>query len=254
MTPTGIAGWFGLAVLVVGLPLALLQIRKGAKGGIPLSLITLLIGVVLIQAYRLEEVLLGDVGQIKFAKDQALADASEVAQLRQHVEQLVAEAERSIARVEASVTAVQDDLADQRQFGSIAKIDWDGDAPLGTGGISVGTGYSSWNRLPDGRPIVRIENDPSNPQISVKRWRCDAESVTALRSATSRFPQLPFPHVFLADCLKRNGDSAWADSAATAQQILTKTTKVPGHAPAHDDFLRLLDEYGLSQSSAIPPP
>ena len=95
-------------------------------------------------------------------------------------------------------------------------------------------------------PLTRIL-EGTFTEISPNRFRrvCTKEALGKYRQAIRDFPRFPFSHYWLALCLRDSGDSTWRTPAASARSIFEKTTRISGHAIAHDqalaDLLQLLE-------------
>jgi hypothetical protein len=54
--------------------------------------------------------------------------------------------------------------------------------------------------------------------------QCNDSSIEKSRAATTSYPQFPWSHFLLADCLRKRGDQAWRGHAEKAIQIFEHTT------------------------------
>jgi|GEM_PF-6402199 len=73
-------------------------------------------------------------------------------------------------------------------------------------------------------------------------FHSDVEAMEKFRAVISLEPKFPFSYLALGVALRERGDSSWSIYLAKAEEILAKTTLVPGHHPNHDHFLKIVKE------------
>ena len=72
--------------------------------------------------------------------------------------------------------------------------------------------------------------------------QCNDLSIEKARAVIISYPQFPWSHFLLADCLRKRGDQAWRSHAEKAIQIFEYTTLLADHHKTHDVGLKMLRE------------
>jgi hypothetical protein len=220
--------WAGLLAAVSGvlfcLGWAVLTNRDGTRSAIGSSAFLVLGGIAMTQAHRSEEVF-----GAKF-REQAQADAAEVAKIRANVENhaaQIAEVARQANEMRELLNDVRETQNDQVRYARIAELDFAGFRI--EGGVIRPTpltwGRGKWS-IEDGKYI----------------WKCDDSAISSYRALVEANRDFPFPAVALADCLDKKGDPSWREVAESARDVLSRTTKVPRHHTDHETFLRRVEE------------
>lgn len=155
--------------------------------------------------------------EINTLKRQRLKDQKQIAELKGllvKLEEQYAEQQRRLS-----------ELSDLSQYLSVATWNQEGDAILWEG-QSVETPASGW---------LKGYREQDNAQKMA--WQCGSSALFHYRETMDAYPQYPFPYYVVAKCLQARGEISWKDYAEKGVAILEKTTRIPGHAPDHDDAL-----------------
>jgi hypothetical protein len=231
--------YFGLFLVIFGLLLsvwAAIRDKPFFKKTLATSFIILFAGIVLTFGDRLEEVTVENVGSIKTAVVKANKEADEISKIRKRIEaqadkiDLVAKEAESALN---SIRDVQNVLDSMRTHGGLARINFNGQIPVG-GGMATGSVLSDWA---GGYASMYINRKTATFDIE-DNVMCTASALDQYRSIIKKYPFWPFAHFVLAICLKQQSDKSWEEHAMTALEILEKTTAVPNHHPDHSIALK----------------
>ena len=198
------------------------------------------------------------------------AAAAEGQQARQRLEAAAAEAQLARQRIEAASQGIVDlvrerypDLTEQealdrvgdelrglrartdelqseldglRMYGDVSTLGPDGVPSM------VGDGLS-WDS-PLSQALAGTVDVSLLERNGQREVRCGQSAIDKLTAAIEIEPAFPLAYWLLARCMHGHGDGGWVGHAEHALEILTHTTQIAGHHPAHDvaqqDLLELL--------------
>lgn len=110
---------------------------------------------------------------------------------------------------------------------------------------------ASWNYMGDlesgggviiyGPLSVRLRKfvTEENGYLSCK---CDRTALDNYKDIIKKYPNYPFPYLYIASCLKPVKDPSWGDYATKGLDLFKKTIIVPTHAPSHEKGLQNIKE------------
>jgi hypothetical protein len=132
---------------------------------------------------------------------------------------------------EKKISSLQEEVANYKDFSSIATLDMFGKPFEGTENeIQVTTSLS-----------LSLEGFIKKSGSNVYTVREDNDAVMRYREIISTDPRFPFAHYYLALALKDKDDPEWRKHAYEAQRIFRITTKLKDHHGTHDEALRKLN-------------
>jgi hypothetical protein len=132
---------------------------------------------------------------------------------------------------EKKVANLQEEVANYKDFSSIAALDMFGKPFEGTENqIQVTTALSR-----------SLEGFIKKSGSNLYNVQTDNDAVRRYREIVSTDPRFPFAHYYLALALKDKDDPEWRQHAYEAQRIFRITTKLKDHHATHDEALRRLN-------------
>jgi hypothetical protein len=146
---------------------------------------------------------------------------ADAAKRLQELDQTLKRASAELAEIEARSNAV-------KSYADVARLNL-----IGKSSLEGETG----NATPISSALAGTY-DMNGPRAVFKE---DIASERKFRDVITRFPRFPFTYWVLADILKRRGDPSWRGYAFIAENVLKKTTEVPGHDPGHDLALEAVE-------------